>query len=84
MVIDEEWRVKTERIEEFFEGLPGTVKCGPGFYKNGSCEIRTSALTEHRIGTLSIPNTRVQISGDDTETELIYKKFFHTFISAGG
>ena len=84
MIIDEEWRVTTERIEEFFASLPDTSRIGAGLYECGLCRVRIEKLENYVLGSLSFPNTRVRIEGSEEETEALYKKFFYTFISAGG
>lgn len=81
MEYNEIWAVSTGQAEEFFQQNPAVQYDGSNyFYKN--CIITIEKLPEREI--LKIPQTRIVMSGQDSDTEEIHKKFFLHFLSAGG
>ncbi len=65
---DEVWAVDAERIKTFFREHGG--------------EAEVLSLPERKIGLLTVPQTRVIITGEDAEE--IHRQFILTFLSAGG
>lgn len=67
-IYDEVWAVDAGRIISYFRE------------RGEDAEI--VSLPERRVGPLSVPQTRVIISGDDAEA--VHAKFLLHFVSAGG
>lgn len=65
---DEVWAVKKELIDEFFAEHGG--------------EAEVLSLPERSIGMMTVPQTRVMISGENAEE--IHRLFLLKFLSAGG
>ena len=68
IMFDEVWAVDKDRIDAFFTEHGG--------------EVKVLSLPERKIGLLSVPQTRVIITGEDAEE--IHRQFILTFLSAGG
>ena len=68
MKYDEIWAIETERIESFFRSNRG--------------EAEIVHLPERKIGNMTLPQTRVIISGADAEE--VHRKFVLHFVTAGG
>ncbi len=84
MRITESWSISYERIAAFFSDQEDLRAAGDGAFFFGDCEIRLTPLPERRIGRFSFPQTRVDFSGPDADTETIRRRFVLQFISAGG
>lgn len=82
MYHDEIWAVSYRRICDFFENRPDIRTVRSGEYLGDGIRIDVSALVERHIGSLTLPQTRVCISGENTES--IYKIFRLNFLSTGG
>lgn len=68
MSFDEVWAVPHEIIEEFFQTHGWAAEVTP--------------LPPKKMGSLSLPQTRVIISGQDAEE--IHRQFVLHFLTAGG
>ena len=68
MRYDEIWAIESERIESFFSSIGGEAEVIP--------------MPERRIGSMTMPQTRVIIYGKDAEET--HRKFVLQFVSAGG
>lgn len=70
-VIDEIWAVERNRAENFFESadLMG-------------CTVKIVSLDARSLGSLTIPQTEIIISGK--ESTALFQKFKTCFMSAGG
>ena len=65
---DEVWAVDAERIKAFFSEHPDEVKIIP--------------MPEKRLGSMTMPQTRIIITGDNAEE--LYHHFYLSFMTAGG
>lgn len=68
MIYDEVWAIESERIESFFS--------------NNGGEAEIIRLPKRKIGNMSVPQTRVIISGDNAEE--VHRRFVLQFAAAGG
>lgn len=80
---NELWSIAPERIEEWLRAQ-GDVKALPGGYLCGGCEIRLSPAPGPRLGKYTLPATRVELNGEDSDTDRFHRRFMMQFISAGG
>ena len=82
MLFDEVWSYSVDRISEYFQNR-GAESHGSA-YVLGGAEIRLEELAERQVGSISFPQTRVIIEGDnDSEVERIYHAFYLNFLSGG-
>lgn len=83
MTIQEVWAIPLERTSEFFRKQPGVVPNQEGFTWQESRIILTK-LPPRPMGPWPIPQTQIRIEGPEEQARAIYKRFFMTFVSAGG
>ena len=83
MVLDENWGIPLDRMEEFFSGQPD-VTAWEGTFLFGNCRITLTALSGHRLGPWEMPLTRIQMEGPDEDVQTIHRRFYLRFLSAGG
>lgn len=83
MEYHENWAVSLDRIERFFREQPD-VDAGAEGFSFGDCRIRLTELPSRPLGPVMVPYTLVEMTGSDSDTEKIHKRFFLRFISAGG
>ena len=65
---DEVWAVDAERVKAFFRENPG--------------EVRTISLPDRKLGSMTMPQTRIIISGENADE--LYHRFYLSFMTAGG
>ena len=65
---DEIWAIDSERIRSFFQDHTG--------------EVTIISLPDKKLGPVSVPQTRVMITGENAEE--LYHQFFLRFMTAGG
>lgn len=65
---DEIWAVSAERITAFFQ--------------NRNAEVTITPLEPRKIGSMSFPQTRVVIDGENAEEE--HRAFMVNFMTLGG
>lgn len=68
IMYDEVWAVDAKRIEAFFSDHPDDVTVIP--------------LPERKLGSMTMPQTRIIITGDDADE--LYHRFKLSFMTAGG
>lgn len=79
----EDWALPRERIEAFFRSQPDVIAAGENFCF-GSCTVQLIPLENHVLGSLQFPRTRVIFDGGETDVQILYRRFFLRFVSAGG
>ncbi len=84
MQIVEIWSIPYERIRDFFLAQDDVRILEEGCFSCGQCEVRLLSLPFRRVGRFSFPQTYVEFSGPDTDTEKIHRRFVLQFTSAGG
>ena len=84
MQIRETWSITDERIKTFFLGQCDVRDLGNDCFAFGACMIRITALPLRQVGQLFFPQTRVEFSGPESDTDKIHQRFVLQFISAGG
>ena len=84
MQISEIWSITAERIRDFFLTQNDVRRNEDDGFSYGQCEIRLSPLPPRRVGRFLYPQTRVEFTGSDEDTEAIHRRFVLQFISAGG
>ena len=78
----ETWAIAFERIEAFFLAQDDLRPIGPGSFRGQGCTVLLVRLPDRPLGPLTVPQTRVEISGGAAEA--VYRRFFLRFVSAGG
>ena len=69
---DEVWAVEAERVRAFFdEACSGHI-----------CDADVIPMPARSIGPMSVPQTRIIISGDGADE--LYRRFCLKFMTAGG
>ena len=69
---DEVWAVETERVKAFFDESRSGHKC----------DVTVMPMPVRSIGPVSVPQTRIIISGDGADE--LYRRFCLKFMTAGG
>lgn len=82
MVIDENWGVSMQQVCTFFREQPDVEPLETGF-RFCNCRIMLTA-SQSRLGSLVIPRTRLRIEGPQDQVQIIHRRFFLHFLSAGG
>lgn len=77
------WGISAERIHAFWR-QQSDVSFDGTFYWYGSCRIAVRPLPDRLLGRWPMPQTQVEFTGDDPDTQRIYRRFFLQFLSAGG
>lgn len=67
MKYDEVWAIDAKRIEAFF---------------GENSEVTVIPLPERTLGSMTMPQTRIIIDGDDADE--LYRRFYLSFMTAGG
>lgn len=80
---EEIWAVPLDRITGFFLRQAETVPAGDWLYWK-DCIVILQTLPPRPMGPWPIPQTRVIIHGPDEQAKELYRRFFLTFVSAGG
>ena len=83
MVIDENWGVSVQRVREFFEAQPDVIPQEEGF-AFGRCRITLIPVSGMLLGKWEMPRTRVLMEGPGEEVQIIHRRFYLRFLSAGG
>lgn len=87
MIYDETWSYSYDRIEQYLSdcgAARGEVSCDSSdgsVYLLENCEVTISPLPERTVGKLSLPQTRIRISGPGSED--FYHGFYLHFLSGG-
>ena len=83
MVIDENWGVSIQRVREFFEVQPDVIQEEQDF-RFGRCRITLTPVSGTLLGKWEMPRTRLQMEGPEEEVQIIHRRFYLRFLSAGG
>ncbi len=84
MQICETWSITAERIRAFFLSQNEIRHERDDRFSCASCEILLTPLPARQVGCFLYPQTRVEFTGSDEDTEAIHRRFVLQFISAGG
>ena len=83
MLIEENWAIDAERIREFFRCQDDVIESQNDFYY-GSCRITLTPLPTTQNSIFAVSRTRVQMDGPEDDLQIIHRRFFLRFLSAGG
>ncbi len=83
MIVEENWGIPLERIQYFFTSQTDVDSRETGFSFR-SCQITLTALEPGQMGAIPIPRTCLRIEGPEAEVQIIHRRFFLQFLSAGG
>ena len=79
----ETWAIAYDRIYSFFRQMEDIQYIEKSFCFS-KCKIQLTALAPRNLGPVSVPQTRVEISGPEREAQEIHHRFVMQFLSAGG
>lgn len=82
MSVSEIWTLDRQRLEAYFNSLPGFAPWGEGRWQGENCLVVLESLPERALGPLRLPQTRLEFLGEAAET--VYAAFRLRFLSAGG
>ena len=83
MVLEENWGIPADRIDGFFSAQPDVTVCD-GIFLFRDCRITLTALPGHRLGPWTMPLTQVRMEGLEEDVQIIHRRFYLRFLSAGG
>lgn len=83
MILEENWAIDPRRVRAFFAKQPDTVETPEGFLVGG-CAISLTKAEGSLMGKWSIRRTQIRFEGEDDAVNAVYRRFFLTFLSAGG
>lgn len=80
---DENWAIDIARIHAFFREQPD-VQEEQDCFRFGKCIITLIPHSASAMGKWEIPRTQVIIEGTEDDIQIIHRRFFLRFLSAGG
>ena len=83
MLIDENWAIGDERIREFFRSQSDVTELD-GTFRYGNCRITLTSLPNTQNGIFVCQRTGIRMEGPDEDVQIIHRRFFLRFLSAGG
>ena len=83
MLIDENWAIGEERIREFFQSQSDVTET-EGIFCYGRCRITLTSLPSTQNGIFVCRRTGVRMEGPEEDVQIIHRRFFLRFLSAGG
>ena len=83
MTINENWAVNPREVRAFFAAQPGAVETEDGFLVGG-CRVCLTAVPGTLLGKWPITRTQLQLEGEPEAVQALHRRFFLTFLSAGG
>ena len=83
MIIEENWAVSIERVQQFFTQQPDILQTPEGF-EYADCRITLTGTQSTILGHWNMPRTWVRMEGSDEDVRAIHRRFYLRFLSAGG
>ena len=83
MILEENWAVDPNRVRAFFSQQPDAEKIPEGFIVDG-CTVTLMEVEGTLLGKWKQLRTYIRIEGEDDAVSALYRRFFLTFVSAGG
>ena len=83
MIREENWAVPVGRIRKFFRTQPDVTEWDGAFYWH-SCRVCVGAAEHTPLGSLQIPRTLIEMTGEEADVDALHRRFFLRFLSAGG
>ena len=83
MILEEDWAVDPGRVRAFFAQQEDCVQTPEGF-SLGSCTVTITEAEGILFGKWAMPRSIVRFEGEDDAVKAVYRRFFLTFLSAGG
>ena len=83
MILEENWAIDPRRIRAFFEDQEDCVQI-PGGFRLGGCTVTLTAAESRLFGKWPMRRSILRFEGDDNAVQEVYRRFFLTFLSAGG
>ena len=80
---DENWAIDISRIRAFFRKQPD-VREEQDHFLFRECVITLIPHSAPAMGKWEIPRTQVIIEGTEDDVQIIHRRFFLRFLSAGG
>ena len=83
MILEENWAVDPDRVRDFFTSLDGCVPTSEGFGLDG-CTVTLTEASGNLMGRWPMRRSILRFEGEESAVKAVYRRFFLTFISAGG
>ncbi len=83
MILEENWSISPQRIEQFLLTQPDVTKTATGFQYR-TCQIILNPVQGTLMGKWQQQRTLIRMEGEDTDTKQIQRRIFLQFLSAGG
>ena len=83
MILEENWAVDPRRVRAFFEDQEDSIPIPEGF-RLGACTVTITEAESSLFGKWPMRRSILCFEGDDEAVQEIYRRFFLTFLSAGG
>ena len=83
MTKDENWAVHPNQVRAFFEAQPGAVATEEGFLLEG-CRVHLTVVPGTLLGKWPITRTQIRFEGEPEAVNIVHRRFFLAFLSAGG
>ena len=83
MVIEENWAISVDRFREFLVSQPDVLETD-GVFFFGNCRITLEPISGTLLGKWDLPRTGLRIEGPEEELNIIHRRIFLRFLSAGG
>ena len=83
MILEENWAIAPSRVRLFFSQQPGAQEIPDGYLIDG-CTVTLEEVESTLLGKWKQLRTCIRIEGEDDAVHILYRRFFLTFVSAGG
>ena len=83
MILEENWAIAPVRVRAFFAEQPDTQQIQKGYLVDG-CTVTLEEVESTLLGKWKQLRTCIRIEGEDAAVSALYRRFFLTFLSAGG
>ena len=83
MILEENWAVDPRRVRAFFDGQGDCVQLPNGF-RLGGCTVTIIEEESILLGKWPMQRSILRFEGDSDAVNEVYRRFFLTFLSAGG
>ena len=82
-MVEENWGIAMQRVQQFFCSQPDVCPIPQGF-QFADCKITLFPAAGMLMGKWPQERTVIRIEGPDAQVREIYQRFFLRFLSAGG
>lgn len=80
----EVWAVPYRRLDAFFRSAAEPGSAGPDTCRVAGCTVRLERLPDRKNGSMTLPQSRVTLTGSGADVDALYRELLLRFLSAGG